>query len=87
MDQQQGNPIIQEALTNIREMRTLAGELEVLGYRTFSTPGLDVVPGDCVRQLREALDALDLTQKKIKAAGRALYVINTPKLAMTADAA
>ncbi|MBY5551084.1 hypothetical protein HFO61_30535 [Rhizobium leguminosarum] len=87
MDSKQAAPIINETLTNLREMRTLAGQLEVLGYRTFSTIGLDVIADECVQQLREAMDALDVAQKKIKAAGRALYVIDMPALAMTADAA
>lgn len=87
MDKQQAKPIINKALTNLREMRTIAGELEVIGHRTFSIAGLDTVAAECVDQLRTALEALDTAQKAIKAAGRSLYIIDMPSLAMTAEAA
>ncbi|TBE73872.1 hypothetical protein ELG97_37215 [Rhizobium leguminosarum] len=87
MTKQQQNDIINETLTNMRELRRIAGEMEVLGHRTFNTPGLDAVSGICVEKLRAALEALDASQRAIKDAGRALYIIDMPSLAMTADAA
>lgn len=86
MDDVKANEIIKKAVTNLFEMRGMTADLEVLAHQTFSTAGLDVVADECVQQLREALEALNVMQAKIKAAGRAL-VIDMPGLAMKAEAA